>query len=350
MRGVRVWIDLSNSPHPLLFAPIARRLEERGDEVRVTARDHAQTAALARARWPGVEIVGAQSPRSRLGKVLLMADRVRELRRWARRNGLHLALSHNSYGQIVAARSLGLPVVTAMDFEHQPANHLAFRLATKILLPECLAHHDVRLQGARKGKVVRYPGIKEQLYIGDFQPDAGILGRIGISRGANEVLVVARTPPTRAAYHRVVNGLFFDALRAVGAQGHVKCVVLTRFDEEAAAVDSLELENVLVPRQALDSRSLMYVADLVLGAGGTMTREAALLGVPTHSLYAGAPPRVDTWLEHAGRLRRLVDVDSLRELTPRTTPPPPLAELRSAGARIETMFLEALAAARGAPR
>jgi len=347
MIGVRVWIDLSNSPHPLLFAPIARRLDGLGHEIRVTAREHAQTAALAQPRWPDVEIVGADSPRSRLGKARVMTNRVRELRHWARGNGADVALSHNSYAQIVAARSLGLPAVTAMDFEHQPANHLAFRLATKILLPECLPLEDVRRQGASGRKVVRYPGIKEELYIGDFEPDAEILDRVGIARGADAVVVVARTPPTRAAYHRLVNELFMDALRAVGAQPHAKCVVLTRFEEEAAAVASLGLDNVLVPKQARDSRSLMYIADVVLGAGGTMTREAALLGTPTYSLYAGEPPQVDLWLERAGRLRRLIDVDSLRDLAPRATPPRPLAELRRAGIRAEAVFVEALAAVSG---
>ena len=167
---VKIWIDLSNSPHPLLFAPIARRLEQAGHDVLITARDNAQTLQLARERWPAVEVIGGDSPRGRLSKVATMSERIAELRRWAARIRPEVALSHNSYAQIVAARSLHIPAVTAMDFEHQPANHLAFRLATRVLVPEMIEVDAIRRQGAKPAKVVQYPGLKEELYIGDFQP------------------------------------------------------------------------------------------------------------------------------------------------------------------------------------
>ena len=69
---MKIWIDLSNSPHPLLFAPIARRLEQAGHEVLITARDNAQTLQLARERWPAVEVIGGDSPRGRLSKMATM--------------------------------------------------------------------------------------------------------------------------------------------------------------------------------------------------------------------------------------------------------------------------------------
>src|SRR5262245_30198900 len=135
---MRIWIDLSNSPHPLLFKPIARRLEGLGHSVHITARDNAQTVELARERWPEVAVIGGPSPKGRKAKAQQIARRVNDLRRWAKDVKPDVALSHNSYAQIVAARTLRIPVVTAMDFEHQPANHLAFRLARKVLLPAAL--------------------------------------------------------------------------------------------------------------------------------------------------------------------------------------------------------------------
>src|SRR5690349_16153239 len=201
---MKIWIDCSNSPHPLLFAPVARRLEQVGHQVVLTARDNAQTLELARERWPTVTVIGGVSPRRRWAKVAALSERISELRRWAAGAKPDVALSHNSYAQIVAARSLGIPAVTAMDFEHQPANHLAFRLATRILLPECMPLASVRGQGARAGKVDRYPGLKEEAYIGDFEPDPQILQRLGIERNGH-VIVMARTPPSRAAYHQFEN-------------------------------------------------------------------------------------------------------------------------------------------------
>ena len=143
-------------------------------------------------------------------------------------------MSHNSYAQIVAARTLGVPIVTAMDFEHQPANHLAFRLATLVLLPEALPGDIARRQGATRRKVRRYPGLKEAIYLGDFEPDPHVLTELGLGGSDEPALVVARTPPTRAIYHRFGNPLFVEALRVVTRQPHVRCVVLARHPEQVS--------------------------------------------------------------------------------------------------------------------
>jgi len=300
---MRVWIDLSNSPHPLLFGPVARRLAERGHDIALTARDNAQTVPLARERWPDVEVIGGESPRGRAGKARAIGSRVATLRRWARSNRPDVALSHNSYAQIVAARAARIPAVTAMDYEHQPANHLAFRLAGTILLPEAYPAPVARHQGARDPKVSRYPGLKESLYLGDDEPSDGRLEGFGIPVGGDRPLVVARTPPSRAIYHRLDNPLFEDCLRALHERGAV-CVVLVRHAEQRESIAALGLERAVVPDRPVDSRALMRRASLFLGAGGTMTREAALLGVPTASVFAGEVPAVDRWLEQRGMLVR----------------------------------------------
>jgi uncharacterized protein len=339
---MRIWIDLSNSPHPLLFAPIARRLEELGNETIFTARDHAQTLDLAQERWPNVTVIGADSPKYRVGKVRVLAGRVLGLRAWAKGRGIDLALSHNSYAQIVAARSLGIPAVTAMDFEYQPANHLAFRLAQRVLVPDCLPERALRRQGADPAKVVRYPGLKEELYVGDFEPDSNVLSKLGIHRNDRTVVVVARTAPSRAAYHRFDNPLFLEALRTVVGREEVTCVALARFPEQRVSLSDLRLAGLIVPKRTVDSRSLLFAADAVLGAGGTMTREAAVMGVPTWSLYAGSQPEVDLSLERTGRLRRLSDATQLDDLSQRSDRLNALSALRERAAELNTFFVDAV--------
>jgi hypothetical protein len=341
---MKVWIDLSNSPHPLLFAPVARRLEEEGHHVLVTARDNAQTVELARGRWPAVEVIGGESPGGRAAKIAAIGGRIAGLRHWAASPRPDVALSHNSYAQIVAARSLGLPAVTAMDFEHQPANHLAFRLAQTVLVPEILPLRALRRQGARPSKIVRYPGLKEELYIGDFQPDEAILTKLGLP-ARPRALVVVRTPPSRAVYHPSENPLFEDVLRTICGQEGSVCVALTRHAEQRAAIEALGLVNCIVPPSAIDSRSLIYAADLMVGAGGTMTREAALMGIPTWTMFAGSTPAVDTWLEREGRLSRLSRAQDLVPIQARTAAPCAPAALKERGAAIERTFLTATLAA-----
>jgi hypothetical protein len=341
---MKIWIDCSNSPHPLLFAPVARRLEAEGHEVLVTARDNAQTIDLALERWAAVEVIGGESPRGRASKVVTLCERIVDLRRWAAKLRPDVALSHNSYAQIVAARSLRIPAVTAMDFEHQPANHVAFRLATTVLVPEMLPPDVIRRQGASPAKVVRYPGLKEELYIGDFKPDHAILAKVGVDPRP-PIVAVARTPPTRAVYHSSSNPLFEPALRTVCSQDGVVCVVLTRHPEQIAAIEGLGLRNCIVPANAIDSRSLVYAADVMIAAGGTMTREAAIMGIPTWTLFAGKTPAVDVWLERQGMLQRLARPEQLADLSPRRADPRTPDELSARGRAIEQLFVrETLAA------
>jgi predicted glycosyltransferase len=337
---MRIWIDLSNSPHPLMFAPIARRLRSEGHTVLMTARDNAQTVELARERWPDVAVIGGASPKGRRAKARTMIQRVIQLRAWAIRARPDVALSHNSYGQIVAAKQLGIRVVTAMDFEHQPANHLAFRLAKTVLLPMALSSSRVRRQGASARKTRFYVGLKEEIYLADFQPDTGLLARLGIGDG---MLVVARPAPDLATYHSFENPLFVECVKRVLCDPAVTVVVLPRHAGQRAGLGALG-ERCIVADRALDSRSLMSQADLMIGAGGTMTREAALMGVPTVSLFAGQRPAVDAWLEGQGLLSVLHDIDDLPPVQ-RQPRADRLANLRERGAHLVEEFCDAVTTA-----
>src|SRR5204863_9901086 len=222
-----------------LFAPVVRALESAGHEVRVTVRDHAQTVALAHERWPAAEVVDGRRPAwRRAATAAELATRAAALARWARRTRPAVALSHNSYAQIVAARAVGVPAVTAMDYEHQPANHVAFRLARRILLPAVLPATTVERQGAASAKVQRYDGLKEELYLGDFAPDPAILERLGVER--RRVLVVARSGATRAAYHGYEDRLFMAALARLARRDDATVVVLARHPEHRREIAALD--------------------------------------------------------------------------------------------------------------
>ena len=300
----------------------------------ITARDNAQTLELARERWPDVEVIGGVSPCGRSSKVVAICDRIADLRRWATRVRPEVALSHNSYAQIVAARSLRIPAVTAMDFEDQPANHLAFRLARTILVPEVMGVEAIRRQGATPTKVVQYPGLKEELYIGDFKPDREILAKV--SPGPRpRIVAVARTAPTRALYHSSSNPLFEMALRAVCSQEGVVCVVLTRHPEQIAAIEDLGLPNCILPRTAIDSRSLVDAADVDDrrrrhdDAGGRRD------GNPDLDAVCGKDTRRGAWLERREMIRRLTRPDQLAHLTPRISNPRTPGELHARGRLLE---------------
>ncbi len=297
---MRVWIDLANSPHVALFTPLVERLQEDRDEVLLTVRDHAQTVALAQAAWPELTVIGGVSPAGRFRKALAIGARAVELWRFGRRTRPDVALSHGSYAQIVAARLARIPVVTMMDYEHQPANHLSFRLAQRIVVPAVFPDDALERFGADMTKVVRYEGFKEELYLTHAQPNGDVPRQLGIDGSC--ILAVLRPPPTGALYHRGENDRFDEVLTELESRQDVAIVLLPRNDEQANGYAG---RRVTIPARPVDGVSLLASADLVVGGGGTMTREAALLGTPTYTVFMPELAAVD---EELMRLGRIVDL------------------------------------------
>jgi uncharacterized protein len=306
---VRFWIDVANSPHATLFAPLVRALERRGHSAVITTWDRAQTRDLALRFWPGAVVVGTGAERGILAKGLRIRRRARALAEAVRSAGVDVALGHNSYAQLLAARSLRIPSVTMMDYEHQPANHLAFRLAGAVLVPEAYPERQARRQGAA-GKLSRYPGFKEELTFADFEPDPGFRGSIGVEPDA--VLVTLRPPPEGALYHRRGNPLFDDAVRRVERSSAVGVLSPRNAAQEVRFRESHPTIRVL--DRAVDGANLLVHSDLVIGAGGTMTREACILGTPSYTLFAGRPAAVDQALIDSGRLTRIASPEDLERI------------------------------------
>ena len=310
---MRIWIDLANSPHVPFFRSLTNEFRQRGHEVIITARDFAETVPLAEAAGLAPEVIGGHGGGALSGKAGNLVGRAMTLARRARGRNLDLAVSHNSYSQILAARVLSLRAVTLMDYEHQPANHLAFRFASRIIVPSAFPEEGLKRFGAQALKVRRYDGLKEDVYLADFQSDpqfAKQLGQFGIS--PSDVLVTVRPPASEALYHRFENELFDQLLNRLGAAPNTKVVLLPRNDAQRKMYSGGKL---IVPREPLDGANLIAHSDLVVSGGGTMNREAAALGVPAASIYMGAWAAIDEQLVKEGRMQKLStpeDISALR--------------------------------------
>jgi predicted glycosyltransferase len=293
---MRVWIDLTNSPHVLVLRPVIDVLRARGADVRVTARDFAQTVALCERFGIDHEVIGRHRGGRLAAKALGLVDRSLALTRWARRQGgFDLALGHGSNDVTVAARLLRIPCSTMFDYEWATVQHnVNCRLAQAVVVPEAIPPARLDRYGARR-KLRRYPGLKEEYYLADFEPDPAVLTELGLDRA--QPIAVVRTPPSVSLYHRFENDVFGAVLhRLRGTQ----TVVLPRVAQQRA-----QLDGFIVPEQAIDAQSLVALADLVISAGGTMNREAAALGTPVWTTFEGRPGAVDEALIADGRLRRL---------------------------------------------
>ncbi|MFN8517848.1 MAG: DUF354 domain-containing protein [Chloroflexota bacterium] len=309
-RGRAVWIDVTNSPHVLFFRPILRRLDEAGVPAVVTARDFAQTLGLLERFGIGHTVIGGHGGASVLGKARVLAGRTALLHRFARsRRDIGQAVSHGSFYQVIAARGVRIHSTVIHDFEGAAGMHrVNFRLADKVMVPEVIPFERLAALGLRRDHYRPYPGIKEQVTLADFEPDpGGVIDELGVD--ASRPIAVLRPPATMSLYHRGIENTLFDDVVAHLRASDAQVVLLPRTPEQGQAFRGMA--DVTIPARPVDGPQLVAAADLVVSAGGTMNREAALLGTPTWTTFAGELGAVDRMLIDTGRMRVLERPDQL---------------------------------------
>jgi uncharacterized protein len=302
---VRIWVDLTNSPHVLVMRPIVRALEEDGHDVEVTARDFAQTLELCDRLGVRHTAVGRHRGGRRGSKALGLFSRSAALVRWARGRRFDAALGHGSNDITVAAKLLRIPSATAFDYEWATVQHsVNCRLVRNVVVPDAIPPERLHRYGAR-GKIRAYPGLKEEYYLADFEPSDAVLAELGLDSG--RPIAVVRTPPDVSLYHRFENPLFKQVLERLRDQAQTVVLPRTREQREEVAATG----GFVVPERAVDAQSLVWHADLVVSAGGTMNREAVALGTPVFTTFEGRLGAVDERLMAEGRLRKLSKADEI---------------------------------------
>ena len=295
---MRVWVDLTNSPHVLVLRPVVDVLRAQGHEVSITARDFAQTLGLLERFGIDHTVVGRHRGGRLAAKGLGLLSRSSALVRWGRGRRFDLAIGHGSNDVTVAARLLRIPCSTMFDYEWASVQHTVnCRLAQTVVVPEAIPPRRLARYGAGAGKIAAYAGLKEEYYLADFEPDGAVLRELGLD--AAQPIAVVRTPPAVSLYHRFENDVLGGVLQRLRG---TQTVVLPRTAQQRA---ELRGGGFVVPEQAIDAQSLIAFADLVVSAGGTMNREAVALGTPVWTTFQGRLGAVDEGLIAEGRLKVL---------------------------------------------
>ncbi len=336
---------MSAPAHVLVLRPIIERLQRQGHSVEVTSRDYAQTQALLDLHGLPHTPIGRHGGASRFQKAYRLGARTAGMLRFGRGRGFDLALAHGSNDLALAARALGIPEANMHDYEYAVTQHrIGCRLARRVMFPDSVPPERLRRFGVTAEKLFPYPGLKEEYYLYDFEPDPEALGRLGVE--TERVVVIVRPPPDVSLYHRKSNPLFPKVLDRLGRDGEVHAVVLPRTEAQREFIAGLQLPSLIVPEDAVEAQSLVALADLVLSAGGTMNREAAALGTPVYTTYGGRLGGVDEALIRSGRLRPLTDPRAL-QLEKRTAEATPIK--RDPAALVETILGTVGASLRGEP-
>lgn len=314
---MRVWVDCTAAAHPLVLRPIIEKLEARGDEVFVTAREYGQTQGILERLGIPYMSVGSHGGASRFNKARALAGRSWRLAGPVWRRRPQLAIGHGSVDLAVVSSLFRIPSVQMQDYEFGGMQRqVAFRAARRVLVPDSIPPERMAKLGVKGDKLVRYPGLKEEYYLADFEPDPGILDELGLDR--EKVLVVVRPPPETSEYH-ARNDLYLGVIEHLARSAQLQAVIVPRTESQASAIRAMNAANLIVPERAIDAQSLIAFADLVVSAGGTMNREAVALGTPVVTTFSGRMGGVDEALIAEGRLRVLEDPEEL-PLHKRQTP------------------------------
>lgn len=311
-RKPRIWVDVDNSPHVPFFLPLIREMEKLGYEVTITARDCFQTCGLLEMAGRQYTKVGRHYGKNLLLKAVGLVIRALQLYRFGRGKNFSIAVSHGSRSLVLAAFLLRIPVVNIDDYEFSKFGPFLKWMPAKQLVPEVIP--ETALNGMRR--VVKYPGLKEEVYVGEFEPDASIIGELGID--SQKVIVSVRPPATEAHYHEVASEkIFAGVMDYLMRQQNVVVIVLPRNEKQTRFVLKLiggSRDNVVIPRHVVNGLNLIWHSDLVISGGGTMNREAAALGVRVYSIFGGKVGAVDRFLEGKGKMEFIKDSEDIERI------------------------------------
>ena len=281
---MKIWFDLSNSPHINMFAAMIRDLSK-DHEIIITCRPLANTIDLLDLHGFKYSVIGKHYGGKLFNKLFGYPIRVWQLVRYLRRLKPDIAISQSSFHSPVAAWFLGIPSIYMNDNEHAMGNIPSFVFAKKILIPEFLDRKKVHRQWAKDSKIIQYPGVKEGIYLWNAEIKKS---------NATEKIVYIRPEPWIAQYYKGSLNFLDDLLLILKEK--VKVVLLPRGNEQAKHYESEKFNGVVVQTKPLSLEEIAGNCKLFIGAGGTMTRELAVLGIPTISVYQDELLDVDRYL------------------------------------------------------
>lgn len=275
---------MSNSPHVLFFRPIIKELEKNGHEVIITAREHAQTKQLLDLFKMKYVLIGKHAGKSIFKKLLNAMSRVFQLSKYVSKENPDVCLSHQSPYIIYAAFLNGKDSIYLFDNDQAKLqNYLTFPIATKVMYPESLSY--------KKNKFIMYPGLKESVYLSSWPDNENGLEKI---KKIKKKKILIRTEISSSAYH--TGESLVNVVKKLATKYQI--ILSTRNDDQKKEYN--KIKGLIILDKPVDGPTLIKNVDIVMGGGGTMNREAAVLGKPVISLYSGKLLASDIYLAEKG--------------------------------------------------
>ncbi len=296
---MKIWFDLTNSPHVNFFDNLIRELEAE-HELIITCRPLANTIDLLKMYGYKYKIIGSHYGQNKIKKAIGFIVRVIQLVWFLRNKEADVAISHSSFYSPVVSWVLRIRCIYLNDNEYAEGNRISFLFADKIMIPEFLNIEKVIKQGAKKEKIVVYPGVKEGVYL-------WVYGITPHAKSSNGRVFYIRPEPWTAQYYKGRRNFMDDLL--VCLQSHGQIILLPRSKQQEDHYRKRKFKNIMIPDSSIKLTEIIKRCDLFIGAGGTMTREAAVCGIPTISIYQDELLDVDKYLIDSGFMIHKKELD-----------------------------------------
>ena len=309
-----IWIDLDNSPHVPLFRPIIKELAKREVNYLITSRKFAQTEELLKFWQIPHKLVGEHGGKYKINKIINLLTRSYQLtKRLDKKKGV-LALSHGSRTQLIASWKLGINSVLMLDYEYTESKIFNYFSST-LLIPKYIPDTRLVSAGINLKKVIRYGGFKEELYLSEFIPDINFRNTLDLSD--DQILIVIRPPSMTTNYHdsRSEN-LLIKAIKLLAENQNSIVLIINRTAAEKEFILRMipAKANIKFLEKTVDGLQLLFAADISISGGGTMNREAALLGTAAYSIFTGRRPYLDEYLQQLGKLSFIESVADFNKI------------------------------------
>ena len=304
-----IWFDLDNSPHVPLFKPILKELDNNDIKYLVTSREFAQTEKLLQFWNIKHQMIGKHGGKNKVKKIVNLFFRSHQLKKFIKDRKISLGVSHGSRTRLITCKYLGIKSLLMLDYEYTESKIFNY-LSSTLLIPKYIPDARLKAAGFNLKKIIRYNGFKEELYLRDFKPEPNFRKLIQVSD--EKILVIIRPPSTSGNYHdEKSEKLLLGAIKHFSNNNDVVTIIVNRTDREKKLISSKieENENVRFLNKTVDGLQLLFSADIAVSGGGTMNREAALLGTKVYSIFTGRRPYLDEYLQERGKLKFIENVD-----------------------------------------
>lgn len=306
---MRIWFDISNSPHVILFYDLINDLSSDGHEIIITSRPLANTIDLLNQYNLNHNIIGSHYGKNLIKKLFGYPVRVFQLYKYLHKKNINLAVSQSSFHSPFVAFLLRIPSIYTNDNEHAFANHFCFILASKILLPSSFSFSKQFYYSLFKEKIITYPGIKEGIYLWVKHENISKKRTLYFNT-YNKCTIYVRPEPQTAQYYS--GKLFFLDDLIISLQSKYQVIILTRNLSQFNHYNQSIFNKSIVPIKPIHFDEIAINCSLFIGAGGSMTRELAILGIPTISVYQDSLLEVDKLLIKSKLLIHEIDLDAIK--------------------------------------